>query len=187
MSPRPEPEPGSRTPEVRGGTRFALIVALVVFTLGLWLFFDARGAAVPPLARWWPGFVALGGLASLLDYLVLSRRPASLGQAVLGLGLAAILFAFTLDYAGWRDLLDVLPAVPTLVGLAMIAGWAAGPRTRNAPMVGGVTLVALGLVGFAARFEWLQRMLPSAQVVWAVLLVVGGGVLVWRAFARSES
>ncbi len=28
-------------------------------------------------------------------------------------------------------------------------------------------LLVLGLLGFGACFDWLQRILPSAQVVWA--------------------
>ena len=47
-------------------------------------------------------------------------------------------------------------------------------------------VVSLDL-GFGARFDWLQRILPSAQVLWAILLVVGGAWLVWRTVRRSRS
>ena len=79
---------------------------------------------------------------------------------------------------------DRLPSVPTILGLSFLATWLADRPRNDNTMIAGAILLALGLVGFAARFEWLQRILPSAQVIWAALLVLGGGFLIWRAVTK---
>ena len=83
-------------------------------------------------------------------------------------------------------ILDWLPSLPTIVGLALATTWLADRSRENYPLAAGV-LVVLGLVGFAARFDVLKRLLPSAQVIWAILLVVAGGYMVWRAIARARA
>jgi hypothetical protein len=53
-------------------------------------------------------------------------------------------------------------------------------------MLAGWVLVGLGILGFGARFDWLKRILPSAQVIWAVLFLVGGAYLVWKTVAHKR-
>lgn len=164
--------------------RGIVILAGTAILVGLWLLLEEAGVAVPSLGRAWPVFVLLGGLVSLVDYLAWSRAPASLGRAIFGAGLAAWLFRFTTRPFRWRELLDFLPALPTLAGLALLATWSVERERKNAHLVSGTVLLALGLVGFAARFEWLRALLPSAQLIWAVLLLLGGGALLWTNLRR---
>lgn len=159
-------------------------MGLVALTVGVWLFLDASGVQVPSFRVFWPLFLAIGGAASLYDFLALSKRPGAAGQAVLGFGLSALFFTLTLGTLPWRPVLDWLPGLPLVIGLALLTNWAVGGMRDNALMVASVILLALGLTGFAARFDVLQRILPSGQVLWAILLVIGGGVLIWRAVGK---
>jgi len=159
--------------------RGVVILAGTAILVGLWLLAEELGIAVPSLARAWPAFVILGGVVSLVDYLFWSRAASSLGRTIFGVGLGAWLFRFTTRSFRWHDLLDFLPALPTLAGVALLVTWGADRERRNSQLVSGIVLLALGLVGFAARFEFLRELLPSAQLVWAILLLVGGGALLW--------
>jgi hypothetical protein len=174
------------TPEPRSASRLPLIVGVAAVAGGLWLFLNALGVGVPPFKRLWPILFVLAGVAAWVDLAVLSRRPSSAGWGLAFVGLGALFFALTLGYTGMGRALDWLPSLPTIVGLALVATWLADRRRQGNLMVAGVILVVLGLLGFGARFDWLQRILPSAQVVWAALFVIGGGYLVWRAVARSR-
>ena len=173
-------------PAPGGRSGIALTVGLAAFGGGLWLLLNALGVGVPPFKDLWPGLFLLAGAGSLVDYLFLSRRPRSAGWAVAWVGLGVLFFALTLGYSDLGKILDWLPSFPTILGLAMLTTWlAAGRRSDNLGVAGGV-LVAIGVLGFGARFDWLRRILPSAQVIWAVVLLAGGGFLVWRYVAGQR-
>ena len=163
-----------------------LAVGIAAFTGGLWLFLNAQGVGVPPFKRLWPILLVLAGVAALADYLFLSRRPGSAGWAVVGVGFGVLFFALTLGYTDWGRILDWLPSFPTILGLALLVTWLADQRKSDNQVIAGLILIAIGLLGFGARFEVLKRLLPSAQVIWAVLLLVGGGYLAWRAIAQAR-
>jgi hypothetical protein len=73
-----------------------------------------------------------------------------------------------------------------IIGVALLTTWLADQRRSSNLMLAGWFLVGLGILGFAARFDWLQRILPSAQVIWAVLFLVGGAYLVWKTVAQKQ-
>lgn len=172
------------SPSEHTSSRLPLAIGAAALFGGLWLLLNAQGVAVPPFKRLWPILLVLAGVAALVDFFFLSRRPRSAGWAVTWIGVGVLAFALTLNYTSWKKILDWLPSFPTILGLAFFATWlAAGRKSANLAIAGAVLLV-LGVLGFGARFDWLRDVLPSAQVVWAVLLVVGGGFLVWRALAR---
>lgn len=173
-------------PAPRRNSGIALTIGLAAFGGGLWLLLNAFGVAMPQFKDLWPGLFVLAGVGSLADYLFLSRQPRSAGWAVAWVGFGVLFFALTLGYSDLGKILDWLPSFPTIIGLAMLTTWlAAGRDSDNLAIAGGV-LVALGVLGFGARFDWLQRILPSAQVVWAVVLLAGGGFLVWRYVAGTK-
>lgn len=181
-----EPDLAAEPPKPpRTGLRLTLVAAFVLLTLGAWLFLEARGVAVPPMSRYWPIFLAVGGLASLVDFLALSRNPASAGQAVFGVGMSIALFAFTLGWVGWRGLLDWLPSLPTILGASLLTTWAAN-RLRGGLVVPGALLLAFGVLGFALRFESFREMIPSGQILWALLLFGLGAFLLWRIFGARR-
>jgi len=163
-----------------------LAVGLAALTGGLWLFLNAMGVGVPSFKDLWPILLILAGAASLADLFFLSRRPAAAGWAVTWIGFGVLAFALTLDWTSWGRILDWLPSFPTILGLAFLATCVADKRRRDQLAISGGVLLALGLVGFTARFEWLRRLMPSAQVLWAGLLVLVGGYLVWRTVARGR-
>jgi hypothetical protein len=169
------------------GTRFGLGVGLMALFGGLWLLLDAQGFGVPSFSKLWPALFLLASLAALFDYLALGHRPSSAGWTVAWLGLGVLGFALTADYTQWRKILDWLPSFPTIAGLALWAAWLAGRRRGAQLFLAGGVLLVLGLLGFGARFDWLQRLLPRAQVIWAILLLVGGGYLVWRTVRRPRA
>ncbi|MEM7355968.1 MAG: hypothetical protein AAF657_34445 [Acidobacteriota bacterium] len=164
----------------------ALTIGLAAFGGGLWLLLNALGVNIPQFKDIWPGLLVLAGLGSLADFFFLGRRPGSVGWAVTWIGFGVLAFALTLNYTTWGKILDWLPSFPTILGLSLLATWLADQRRSDNHMIAGVILVALGLLGYGARFDWLQSILPSAQVVWAVLLLIGGAFLVWRTVLRSK-
>ena len=168
------------------GFGLPLAIGLAAVTGGLWLFLDAQGVGVPPFKKLWPVLFLLAGGASLADLFFLSRRPSSAGSALAWIGFGVLGFALTLGYTRWDKVLDWLPSFPTIVGLAMAATWLAGGRRNDNLVIASGVLVVLGVLGFAARFDFLKRILPSAQVIWAILLVGGGGYLVWRTIAKAR-
>ena len=170
----------------RGSKLLPLAVGIAAVTGGLWLLLNAMNVGVPPFKRLWPILFLLAGAAALADYLFMSRRPGSAGWAVVGVGLGVLFFALTLGYTDWGKILDWLPSFPTIFGLALLVTWIADRRQSDNEVIAGVILIAIGLLGFGARFEVLKRLLPSAQVIWAVVLVVGGGYLAWRAVAQTR-
>ena len=70
--------------------------------------------------------------------------------------------------------------------MALLTTWLADRRQNGNLAVAGLVLVGVGVLGFGARFDWLQRILPSAQIVWAVVLLAGGGYMVWRYVAGQK-
>ena len=168
------------------GSRAALTIGLAALFGGLWLFLDAQGLGVPPFKRLWPTLLILAGAAALADYLALSRRPSSAGWALAWVGFGILGFALTLGWTKLTRILDWLPSFPTILGLAFLVTWFAGPRKKDNLAIAGAVLLGLGIMGFMARYDVLQRILPSAQVLWAVLLLLGGGYLVWRALVQAR-
>lgn len=178
-------EPTTTAPP-RRNSRLALTVGVGALFGGLWLFLNAMGVGVPPFRELWPALLILAACGSLVDYFFLSRQPGSAGWAVTWFGFGVLFFALTLNYTTMGRILDWLPSLPTILGLGLVTTWLAGrPREGNVAIAGGV-LLGLGLIGFAARFEWLKRILPSAQVLWAGLFLAGGAWLVWRYVAGAR-
>jgi len=172
--------------EARQGSRVGLIIGVAAFAGGLWLLLNAMGVSLPEFKRLWPILFLIAAAAALVDYVFIKKVPSSMGWMVAFLGFGVLGFAVTLGYTDLGKILDWLPSFPTIIGLAMLTTWlAAGRDSDNLAIAGGV-LVALGVLGFGARFDWLQRILPSAQVVWAVVLLAGGGFLVWRYVAGQR-
>lgn len=168
--------PAARRRSMRG----ALVLGVFALTGGLWLLLSSQGVELA-IGRLWPIFFLLGGFASLIDY-AMSRSTFSAAMTVIGVGLGVLGFALTYDYTTLGRMLDWLPSFPTILGLAFLAAWLAGGRKSQGLLVAGIVFAALGVLGFGARFEWLQAILPSAQIVWAILLLVGGGLILWRVF-----
>ena len=170
----------------RRGSSTVLAFGLAALVGGLWLFLDAREVGVPQFRQYWPVLFLIAAAASLADFLFLGRAAGSAGWALAWTGFGILSFALTLGYTRWSKILDWLPSLPTIIGLSLLTTWLADRSRDNYPLAGGI-LVFLGIVGFAARFDVLKRILPSGQVLWAILLLVAGAYLVWKAVARSRA
>lgn len=175
------------TAEVRAGSRVGLIIGVAAFAGGLWLLLNAMGVGVPPFKRLWPALFLIAAAAALVDYVLIKRVASSAGWMVAFLGLGVLGFSLTLGYTDLAKLLDWLPSFPTIAGLAILTTWVAGGRRSTNLPVAGLVLVGLGLIGFAARFDVLKRLLPSVQVIWALLFLIGGAWLVWRYVIRAKT
>ena len=172
------------SPAAHRQTRLPLILGVTALAGGLWLLLNGLGLGIPQFKDLWPMLLLLAGGAYLADFFWLSRNPSSMGWAVASLGLGVLFLALTLDYTNWRKILDWLPSFPTLFGLSWLATWLADGRRSANLFVAGLVSLALGLVGFGARFDVLQRILPSAQIIWALMFLAVGGYLIWRVARR---
>jgi hypothetical protein len=160
-----------------------LVAGVIVLAIAGWLLLPALGVALPPLARSWPVFILLGGLASVADFFVGSRAPGSLGRGVFGMGLGLLCFGFSTGRWGFfEDFFLWFPALPLIIGAGFLATWLADGRRRHKQLIAGVVGVGLGITGFAHRFDWLHRLIPSPAVFWGLLLLVLGAVLLWQNF-----
>lgn len=172
--------------EPRRGSRLVLAVGLAAMFGGLWLFLDAQGVGVPPFKRLWPTLLLLASGAALAHFFMSGRRPGSAGWAVAYFGFAVLGFALSMGYTNWQKILDWLPSFPAIIGVSLLTTWIVDRRREDHFLIAGTVLVALALMGYAARFEALRRIVPSAQVLWAGLLLVGGAYLVWRTITRMK-
>ncbi len=171
----------------RPSSRLGLIIGVAAFAGGLWLLLNAMGVGVPPFRRLWPALFLIAAVAALVDFLFIKRVASSAGWMVAFFGLGILGFALTLGYTDLGKILDWLPSFPTIIGLALLTTWLVGGRQQTNLPVAGLVLVGLGLIGFGARFDFLKRILPSVQVIWAVLFLAGGAWLVWRYAIRAKS
>ena len=154
-------------------SRLTLIVGSVVLLVGFWLLLDSLGVPVPPLGRHWPFFLVLGGLASLADWAFVSRRPGSLGQGVVGIGLGILAYLLVFDRLMWQDFGNWWPALFLIAGVAWLATWAADGMVGSRRLTLGLVSVGLAITG------WGWQMV-HVEVLWAVILLVLGGLLLWR-------
>jgi len=175
------------TSDNSAGRRWALVAGIVVITLALWLLLDSMGVAVPSLGRFWPIFPLLGGLASIADFFIGSRRPSSLGRGIIATGLALLMFAFIYQVLDWRQVGQWWSAVPLIAGTAFFSSWLVGGRKKPPLLVLGASGIGLGLTGLAPHLDWLERLLPPAAVFWGILLLIVGIYLLWRAFAKRDT
>jgi hypothetical protein len=152
-------------------TRRALVLASVALLTGFWLLVEAAGVDLPPLARHWPLYLLAGALASLFDYLMISRRPGALGLAVFGLVLGIDLYLVTLGRMPWRRVSAWGPALYLAVGLGCLAAWFADRRRTPRLLVIGTVAV-----GLAVTF-WGWGQVPLA-LFWGLLLLLLGAALV---------
>ena len=176
--------PAPRSSAAAPRSRLPLTIGLMAFAGGVYLLLGSLGLSLPPFKEMWPLFLLLGAVASAIDFFMLSKSPRSAGGAVTFLGFGVLGFAVTLDYTTWGRFLDWLPSFPTIFGLGFLTTWLAGGRRESGTMLAGLVLLALGLMGYAARFDVLQRIIPSAQIIWAFVLLLGGGLLIWKTVAR---
>jgi len=150
-----------------------------VLAVGLWLLLEAMGVELPPLGRHWPMFLLLGGLASLLDWWRVSRRPAALGQAVVGLGLGVLGYLMVFERIGVSGIEDWWPWLPAIAGVAFLAAWAAGGRRSARQLTLGLVALGVAITGWGWH-------LVRLQVVWAVILLLIGGFILWRTLFRGD-
>lgn len=175
------------TSNQNAGRRWALIAGITVVALALWLLMDAMGINVPSLSRFWPIFPLLGGLASVADYFVGSRRPSSIGRGIFAAGLALLMFAFNYQVLDWRRVGQWWPALPLIFGAAFFSSWLVGGRQKPKLLVAGAVGLGIGLTGLAPHLNWLDRLLPPVAVFWGGLLLLLGIYLLWRAFRKDEA
>jgi hypothetical protein len=152
-------------------TRRALVLASAVLLAGGWILLEAAGVPLPPMARHWPLFLVVGGLASLVDYAFVSRRPGALGRGVFGVALGIDLYLPALREVPWRRIGLWGPGIYLAIGLGCLATWVASPR--RSPLL--LVLGTLG-VGLAITF-WGWGEIPLA-LFWGGLLVLLGVLLV---------
>jgi hypothetical protein len=173
---QPPPSP----PRAAYWTRTALVVAAVLLLAGGWVLLSSLGVRLPPLSRHWPLFLIVGGMASIADYALVSKRPGALGRGVFAIALGVDLYLLTLRRVPWRHVRAWGPGLYLAVGLACLAAYAADAKRSPRLLVFGV----LG-VGFAITF-WGWGEVPLG-IFWGGLLLLLGGALVAAVIRRGRS
>ncbi|MDX1630632.1 MAG: hypothetical protein R3234_02125 [Thermoanaerobaculia bacterium] len=158
-------------------TRRALVVAAVFLAVGLWMVLDALGISPPPLSNHWPLFLILGGLASGVDFLAISRRPGALGLAVTGAGLGIVFYLLVLEAVQWTAPRLWIPGILLTFGLALLSTWGADPDRSPRTLVAGTVLTGLAVT----FWSWVEIPMP---LFWGLLFLCLGGVILYSVFRR---
>lgn len=173
-------QPVARPPGAPEWTRRALVAASALLLGGAWLLLESLGVRLPPLSRHWPLFAIAGGVASMADWALVSRRPGALGRGVFALVLGVDLYLLTLHRLAWRQVRLWGPAVYLAVGLGCLAAWAAGERRSPRLLVLGILAIGLSVT------FWGWGELPLG-LFWGGLLLLLGGALVALVVRRGRS
>lgn len=158
-------------PPAAAWTRRALVLASVALLTGVWILLEAAGVDLPSMARHWPLYVLVAAVASILDFLLVSRRPGALGLGVFGLVLGVDLYLVTLGRVPWLRISVWGPGIYLAVGLGCLAAWLAD--RRRSPRLLVVGSIAVGL---AVTF-WGWEQVPLA-LFWGVLLLLVAGAII---------
>jgi len=178
--PSPPPaQPSSAPPPAKYWTRTALVLAAVLLLAGGWVLLSSLGVHLPPLSRHWPLFLIAGGIASIADWALISKRAGALGRGVFAIALGADLYLLTLHRIPWRHVRAWGPGLYLAVGLACLAAYAADRKRSPRLLVIGV----LG-VGLAITF-WGWGEVPLG-IFWGGLLLLLGGALVAAVVRRGH-
>jgi hypothetical protein len=159
-------------------TRRALVAASAVVVTGLWLLLETAGVELPPLSRHWPLFVVAGGVASIADWALVSRRAGALGIGVFGLLLGADLYLLTLREVPLRRVGLWGPGVLLAVGAGCLAAWGVDRAQSPRLLTFGVVCVGLAITA------WGWGEIPLA-LFWGLVLLLLGVALV-AAVVRSR-
>ena len=100
--PSPPPaQPTSAPPPAKYWTRTALVLAAVLLLAGGWVLLSSLGVHLPPLSRHWPLFLIAGGIASIADWALISKRAGALGRGVFAIALGVDLYLVALHRIPW--------------------------------------------------------------------------------------
>lgn len=174
------------------GLAFVLILLGVFFLLSNAGVFEDLDLDVDKL---WPGFVVLGGLAFLLQFLVGGKRDPGLvfvGTAATLIGLFFFLFTLKVELPfefenlrgpiDWNDSEVLWPAYPLIGGVAFVMLAIFG-RDRGALGV-GLVAIAVGVIAFSFTLGSGEDLEQFARF-WPVLLIlIGGWQLLRHVFQR---
>lgn len=160
-------------------TRRALVWGTVALLVGLWLLVESLGVDAPEIARHWPLFPILGGLASLADWALVSRRPGAAGKGAAAVAFGAAVYPFTLERRLWFEAWGWWPVIPGILAVGCLATWAAGRFRSTAALVLGLLFAGVAVTG------WVWGEVPATGI-WAVVFLAIGAWMVFRAVARRR-
>lgn len=169
--------------------RGAVIPALVLILLGIYLLLAELNVGIPGWDVIWPIFPFAGGLAFLGSFVFGQRRDP--GQVFVGTAatLVGLVFFFvTLGPLSYRDLTTWWPVFVLIGSAAFLAQWAAaGFHDWGALFLALVALV-VGGAGLAVTLQLLgpqtAELLPR---LWPVLLILLGLMVFLRALIGRRS
>jgi len=163
----------STPPAASPRSRRLLSAAIVAIVAGLWLLLDSLGMPVPDMKQHWPAIVLLGGLASLVDFALVSRRAASAAIGAGAIALGCFFYTFTAGSQQVREISAWWPWLPAIAAVALLSGWAAGRASSLPLFAAGALATGLALTGWDAG-RW------PMQLVWGGVLLAIGLVFLWR-------
>ena len=169
--------------------RGAVILALVLILLGVYLLLAELNVGLPGWDAIWPVFPFAGGLAFLGSFVFGPRRDP--GQVFIGTAatLVGLVFFFvTLGPLSYRDLTTWWPVFVLVGSAAFLAQWVAtGFRDWGALFLALVALV-VGGAGLAVTLQLLGpqtvELLPR---LWPALLILLGLMVFLRALISRRS
>lgn len=169
--------------------RGAVIPALVLILLGIYLLLAELNVGIPGWDVVWPIFPFAGGLAFLGSFVFGQRRDP--GQVFVGTAatLVGLVFFFvTLGPLSYRDLTTWWPVFVLIGSAAFLAQWAAaGFHDWGALFLALVALV-VGGAGLAVTLQLLGP--PTVELLprlWPVLLILLGLMVFLRALIGRRS
>lgn len=174
------PESSSNaSPAAPSWSRRLLSAAVVALVVGLWMVLGAAGLPVPDMKRHWPVIVLLGGIASLADFALVSRRQASVTIGAGAIALGCFFYTFTAGTQQLRQIGQWWPWLPAILAVALLSGWIAGRAVSLPLFASGAIATGIALSGWGAG-RW------PVQLIWGGVLVAIGLVFLWRTLTRGD-
>lgn len=135
--------------------------------------------------RIWPLFPVLGGVGFLVSYVLTDFKDEGLVfVGILALLVGIFFFGFSLGFWQWRQMRELWPVFPLILGVAFVALFFAG-RARDAGSLGvGCAALVVGIAGLAFTYGLVGRDIwrywPVLLILVGVLSLVGGLLRVVR-------
>jgi hypothetical protein len=171
--------PDSSSPAASPRSRRVLSAAIVAIFVGLWLLLGALGMPVPDMKQHWPAIVLLGGLASIADFALFSRRAGSAALGASAIAFGCFFYTFTVGSQQIRELTSWWPWLPAIAAVTLLAGWAAGGASSLPLFASGAVATGVALSGWGVG-RW------PMQLIWGGVLLAIGVVFLWRILSKRD-
>jgi hypothetical protein len=150
---------------------------MIMIALGVWFLLRALGYSLPGMGAMWPIFPTVVGLSLFVGWLITPNRRANHGMmipAVINFLVGVFFFGFTFEFFQWREMADLWPVFPLIVGIAFIVARVFSLFRDWGLLIPGGIAAGVGVVGLGYTVLDQDERIASLLDYWPVLLIALG-------------